>query len=71
ALATTIDEFGREVIACSFYDSKGLKCKMIERSSCYGEYVLTRIVDKSKRLDHDEQDAKELFHSRRTALLDT
>ncbi|KAL2196648.1 hypothetical protein P885DRAFT_37161 [Corynascus similis CBS 632.67] len=85
ALAAAIDELGYEVMPCSFCHSRGLRCKMIERSSRCGECVrrgrscdgsgvpvssLSRIVDESKRLDREEQDAKESFRLERAALLE-
>ena len=39
SLAATIDALGFEVMPCSFCHSKGLRCKMIERSSRCGECV--------------------------------
>jgi hypothetical protein len=38
-LTTAIDELGYEVIPYSFYYSRGLLYKIVERSSRYGEYV--------------------------------
>jgi hypothetical protein len=103
ALAAAIDELGFEVMPCSFCHSKGLRCKMIERSSRCGECVrrgrscdgsgvpvssrefffffqallpvltdalVSRIVNESKRLDREEQDAEEAFRLERSALLE-
>ncbi|KAK3896392.1 hypothetical protein C8A05DRAFT_48491 [Staphylotrichum tortipilum] len=82
-LAATIDELGFEVMPCSFCHSKGLRCKMLERSSRCGECVrrgrscdgsgvpvsaLDRIVAESRRLDSEEQDAEEALRAERLAL---
>ncbi|AEO56538.1 hypothetical protein MYCTH_65542 [Thermothelomyces thermophilus ATCC 42464] len=68
---------------CSYCFSYGLYCRIIESSSCYGEYVcrgrsydssrvpvssLSCIIDESKRLDQLEQDAKEALYADRDSL---
>ncbi|KZL75075.1 hypothetical protein CI238_11125 [Colletotrichum incanum] len=68
---------------CTFCRSRGLCCRIIERSSKCGEYVrrgracdasgvalnsLLRIISESRRLENKEEAAKELLSARRNAL---
>ncbi|KJK83615.1 hypothetical protein H634G_00847 [Metarhizium anisopliae BRIP 53293] len=56
-LADSIESFGYDVMPCSFCSARGLRCKMIERSSKCGEFG--RIISESKRLDQEEERAEE------------
>lgn len=73
-LTATIEEFGYDVMPCSFCHSRGLKCRMMERvsrcqecvrrgRSCDGAGVplssLSRVVAESQRLRQEEADTSE------------
>ena len=75
-LVLSILQFGVDTMPCSFCSKRGLRCRIIEKSSRCGECVrrgrsydgtgilvnaLGRIIQESKRLEAEEDAAEELF----------